>query len=178
MRRTLVAMLAAVAVQAGSAAAAGAPPPAAPGYSQAVARICAGAVLFAHSHATGTRAGAIAVSRDIRSTGGRRLTRVDALAKPPLRARLAARWLAIERRLVATYAWAYLRIWDEIEQASTPRQQAKLPAVLKRLVHAPDALEAKARRLEQLLRVPDCTGGIQPPQDASDLGYAPPGPGA
>jgi hypothetical protein len=172
MHRTLIALLAALAIQAGSVAGA-APPPAAPGYSHAVARICAGAVLFSRSHRTGTRAGAIAVSRDIRSTGDHRLARVDALAKPPLRARLAARWIAIERRLVATYAWAYLRIWYAIERANTPAQRARLPKALAPLISAPDALQRKAKRLEQRLRVPDCTGGIQPPPAAGDLGYAP-----
>jgi hypothetical protein len=129
------------------------------GYSQAVMRICAGALLFNGRHETGTRSGAISVSRDIRASGDRRLRRVDAVPKPARTARLATRWIATERQLVAKYAWAYLQIWYAIERAGTPRQRAELPAVLGALIHAPDELQREAARLEQALDVPDCTGG-------------------
>ena len=45
-------------------------------YSLAVARICADALLFEKAHAIGTRAGALAVARDIRASTRRRLQRV------------------------------------------------------------------------------------------------------
>jgi len=168
----LAALVAGAAVVAVSNAGAATPPTPA-GWSRAVTQICAGAVLFEGTHQIGTRAGAIAVSRDIRSTGGRRVGRVDALAKPPLGAELVARWIAVERRLVATYASSYLRIWYAIERANTPAQRARLPRMLAPLLHAPDALQAEAQRFEQLLQVPDCTGGIQPPPPSGDLGAGP-----
>ena len=140
------------------------------GYSQAVMRICAGALLFDGRHQTGTRSGAIEVSRDIRATGDRRLRRVDAVPKPATTARLAIRWIATERQLVAKYAWAYLQIWYAIERARTPRERAELPAVLGALIHAPDELQREAARLEQALDVPDCTGGgHSSPSDTAQL---------
>jgi hypothetical protein len=63
-----------------------------------------GALLFDGHHQIGTLAGAIAVSRDIRATGARRLRRVDAIAKPVRTARLAIAWIGLERRLVKIYA--------------------------------------------------------------------------
>lgn len=128
-------------------------------YSQAVARLCAGAVLFSHSHAIGTRDGAIAVSQDIRRTGARRLRRVDAVAKPAPEATLAHNWISVERHLVELYATTYLRIWYAIERAETPRQRAALPVHLRALIDRPRTLEQKAGRFEQRLSVPDCTGG-------------------
>jgi hypothetical protein len=128
-------------------------------YSHAVSRICAGAQLFSHRHEIGTRAGAIAVSRDIRTTGHRRLRRVDAVTKPVKTARADARWIATERKLVDMYATNYFRIWQEIERAHTPAEHAKLPAVLHRLVHEADALKVRAGTFEVTLSVPDCTGG-------------------
>jgi len=168
MRTTLASLLVGATVQSGAAAVA-APPPIPAGYSRAVARICAGALLFDGRHRIGTRAGAITVSRDIRATGGRRLRRVDDLPKPPGEAALAVRWIATERRLVATYARAYLQIWYAIERANTPAQRARLPRVLAPLLHAPDALQAEAEQLELRLHVPDCTGGIPPSAPAGDL---------
>lgn len=128
-------------------------------YSRAVSRICAGARLFSHRHEIGTRAGAIAVSRDIRTTGHRRLRRVDAVTKPVKTALADARWIATERKLVDMYATNYFRIWQEIERADTPAEHAKLPAVLHRLVHEADSLKLRAGTFEATLSVPDCTGG-------------------
>jgi hypothetical protein len=129
-------------------------------------RICVGALLFRGRHRIGTRAGAIAVSKDISATGNRRLREADAIPKPKSLARLAAAWIATERRLVAKFAWAYLRIWYAIERAQTPREKARLPAVLAALVAAPDQLQHHAATLEQRLRVSDCTGANHPnPQD-------------
>ena len=140
------------------------------GYSQEVTRICAGALLFDGRHQTGTRSGAISVSRDIRATGARRLRRVDAVPKPARTAPLATRWIATERQLVVKYAWAYLQIWYAIERAGTPRERAELPAVLGALIHAPDELQREAAQLEQALDVPDCTGGGHPsPTDIAQL---------
>src|SRR5262249_4021018 len=107
----------------GPVAAAVSPPPAE--YARTVTHICRGALLFEGSHEIGTRAGAVAVSHDIRATGSRRLARVDAVPKPAATARVAVRWIAIERRLVATYATAYLQVWGAIEKATTPRQHAR-----------------------------------------------------
>jgi hypothetical protein len=128
-------------------------------YSRAVSRICAGAPLFSHNHEIGTRAGAIAVSRDIRTTGHTRLRRVDAVTKPVKTAWKDKRWIATERKLVDMYATNYLRIWNQIERANTAAQRARLPRVLHHLVHAADALKLRAGRLELTLSVPDCTGG-------------------
>ena len=129
------------------------------GYSSAVTRICSGALLFNGRHEIGNRAGAIAVSRDIRATGNRRLRRVDAVPKPKLTTTTIVRWLGLERALVEMYSANYLRIWTEIERADTPRERAALPARLRKLIREPVALERKAHGLESALRVPDCTGG-------------------
>jgi hypothetical protein len=143
-------------------------------YSQAVAPICAGALLFEGHHQIGTLAGAIAVSQDIRATGARRLRRVDAVAKPAGIARLAAAWIALERRLVKTYASTYLRIWYAIQRANSAAQRAALPGVLDALIHRPDRLQYQAARLERRLRVPDCTGGKpNPEKPTSQTGKSP-----
>ena len=141
------------------------------GYSRAVTQICAGALLFDGRHQIGTRAGAVAVANDIRATGTRRLGRVDAVTKPESNARLAADWIAVERRLVETYAASYLQIWDEIERANSAAQRAALPRALRALIGRPDKLQHEAGRLELRLRVPDCTGGRPgaPPATQIDL---------
>lgn len=72
------------------------------------------------------------------------------------------RWLPLERRLAGVYARSYLRIYDAIAAAETPRQRAQMPRILGRLLHAPDAVRAKTANLEQQLHVPDCTGGGTP----------------
>jgi len=128
-------------------------------YARTVTRICERAVLFRNTHQIGTRAGAIAVSRDIRSTGRLRMRRVDAVPVPSAIARKVARWIATERKLDVLYADTYLRIWYQIEQAHTPQQRARLPLILHRLVDRPDKLKERAGRLELNLSVPDCTGG-------------------
>jgi hypothetical protein len=164
---SLVALLAGTVIQAGTSPAAVQPTTSA-GYSQAVTRICVGALLFSGQHRIGTRAGAIAVSKDISATGNRRLRRVDAIPKPSGTARLAAAWIRTERRLVARFASAYLQIWYAIERARTRQEKAELPGVLSALVDAPDRLRARAAMLGQRLRVPDCTGGNQSsPQDGN-----------
>jgi hypothetical protein len=155
-RLLLVAVVAVSATSAGTLRA-GTMTPAA--YSRAVSRICAGAALFSHNHEIGTRAGAIAVSRDIRTTGHNRLRRVDAVTKPVKTAAKDTRWIATERKLVDMYARNYLRIWNQIERANTAAQRARLPRVLHGLVHAADALKLRAGKLELTLSVPDCTGG-------------------
>jgi hypothetical protein len=134
-----------------------------PAYSQAVIRVCSGALLFENEHEIGTRAGALAVSRDIRATGRRRLQRVDEIPKPAASVSLAAQWIELEKRLVDSYARTYLRIWYTIEHAHTANDRAHLPALLHQLVHAPDVLARHAATLEARLRVPDCTGGTLPP---------------
>ena len=128
-------------------------------YARTIARICDGGVLFTGTHEMGTRAGAIAVSRDIRATGQRRLRRVRAVPKPPRIASQAAHWIATEAKLVDLYALTYLRIWMKIEWAYAHRQRARLPLILHRLVHRPDELKHRAHRAEHALGVPDCTGG-------------------
>jgi hypothetical protein len=128
-------------------------------YSERVTRICAGARLFDGEHAIGTRAGAIAVSRDIRRTGLRRLRRVAAEREPAAQAATIGRWLRLERKLVAAYARDYLLIWYAIEAADTPAEHALLPAKVHALVHATDSMERQAVAYELRLRVPDCTGG-------------------
>jgi hypothetical protein len=128
-------------------------------FADQVNHICAGALLFEGRHEIGTRAGAHAVSRDIRETGARRLRRVAAVPEPHSQAAVIRRWLDIERRLVAAYARDYLLIWNAIEEANSPAQRARLPAQLHALLHDPDALKQKAGQYEMRLRVPDCTGG-------------------
>jgi hypothetical protein len=88
-----------------------------------------------------------------------RLRLVDAVPKPRATATLIARWLVVERALVVMYSSNYLRIWDEIERATTPRRRAALPARLRKLILEPVPLKRKAGVLEGALRVPDCTGG-------------------
>ena len=138
-------------------------------YSNAVTRICAGSLLFAGSHKIGTRAGAIAVSKDIRRTGRNRLRHVDAIPKPRMVAPLAAKWIRLERQLVELYATTYLRIWYVIERSDTPPQQATLAARLRVLIDLPRPLEQKAQQIEERLNVPDCTGGI-PPGGSAQMG--------
>jgi hypothetical protein len=173
-RARLAAAILATALTQSVAAQAAAPPPTPAGYSQAVTQICRGALLFDGTHPLGTRAGAIAVSNDIRATGGLRLRRVDALPKPPETALLAARWVATERRLVKTYAWAYLQIWHQIENARTPRQRAKLPAAVHAVTRKSDTLQHEAALLERALNVPDCTGGSTQPPPSDTAAAQPP----
>ena len=128
-------------------------------YSLAVARICADALLFEKAHAIGTRAGALAVARDIRASTRRRLQRVADIPTPPALRRPIARWLSLQRRLAASYAENWVRIYDTIDAARTPKEHAMLARRLRKLVHAPDALRRAAGGLELTLNVPDCTGG-------------------
>lgn len=128
-------------------------------WPRAVTSICAHSLLFEGRHQIGTRAGAISVASDIRASTERRLRRIRALPVPPPQQRLAIRWLGLERRLAAVYASSYVRIFDAIATATTPRERARLPHILGRLVHAPDALRATAASLDLSLHVPDCTGG-------------------
>jgi hypothetical protein len=121
-------------------------------YARAVSHICAGALLFNGTHAIGTRAGAVSVSRAIRATGSARLRRVELLRKPPKTAELVETWLGIEHRLVGVYASTYLLIWNEIEHGPRVR-------VLRALVDRPRPLELRAALLEATLGLPDCTGG-------------------
>jgi hypothetical protein len=137
------------------------------GYSARLMHICAGAVLFESTHSIGTRAGAIAVARDISTSGNRRLIRADAVPKPPGVLRLAKHWIAIEHRLIEMYANNYLRIWYAIERAHTPAERAKLPSALRALINEPRPLERRASELETTLNVPDCTGGSPPRTDQS-----------
>jgi hypothetical protein len=155
----LLASLAAVALVGSSfaAAAPGAFTPAA--YSRTVTGICAHALLFEGSHEIGTRAGALEVADDIRASSRRRLARVAAVSTPPVEARLAARWLALEQRLADVYATTYVSIFDLIAAPWTPEQAAVAPRLLATLMHAPDPLRQAAARLEQQLQVPDCIGG-------------------
>ena len=128
-------------------------------FADRVTSICSGARLFESSHQIGTREGAIAVSRDIRETGTRRLRRVATVPEPNAQSSLVRRWLNVERSLIAIYARNYLLIWDAIEQANSPAQRASLPTRLHALLHESDALKRQADIYEGLLRVPDCTGG-------------------
>jgi len=128
-------------------------------WPDAVSGICAHALLFEGRHEIGTRAGAVAVARDIRASTARRLDRIRALQAPPLQPSLSTQWLDLEQRLADVYASSYVRIYDAIAAAITPNQRARLPRVLDRLVHAPDALRDSAASLEGRLHVPDCTGG-------------------
>jgi hypothetical protein len=128
-------------------------------YSRAVTRICAGALLFDHAHDEGTRDDALAVAQDIRDSTARRLARVVVL-RPPLRLRTtSSRWISSQRRLAAMFARLWVRIYDTIDAAQTPAQEATLAARLEPLIHAPDRLKETARHLELVLGVPDCTGG-------------------
>ena len=128
-------------------------------YSRAVTHICAGALLFDHAHHMGTRADALAVAQDIRSSTARRLARVNALTVPARLQRISRRWISSQRRLAALFARTWVRIYDTIAAARTPVQRARLAGRLEPLVHAPDRLKLVAGRLELALRVPDCTGG-------------------
>jgi hypothetical protein len=151
--------LAASALIAGSSPAGASASPTAADYSLAVTRICAGALLFDHAHRLGTRADALAVAADIRASTARRLVRVAAVPAPPDLASISIRWISSQRRLAASYATEWVRIYETIDAAHSPAQRARLPEQLEKLVHAPDALRLTAGRLELLLGVPDCTGG-------------------
>jgi hypothetical protein len=131
-------------------------------WSRQVTGICAHALLFEGRHQIGTRAGAVAVARDIRASTARRLWRIRALSIRPPQELLSRRWLRLERRLAAVYASSYLRIYDAIAAARTPSERARLPRVLDRLLHMPDAIRETTTNLEQRLRVTDCTGGGMP----------------
>jgi hypothetical protein len=131
-------------------------------WSDGVTQICAHALLFEGRHEIGTRAGAIAVARDIRASTARRLDRIRALEVPPPQPGPSMEWLDLEQRLADVYASSYVRIYNAIAAAATPKQRARLPRVLERLLHAPDALRGKAASLEGRLHVPDCTGGGTP----------------
>jgi hypothetical protein len=129
-----------------------------PAYSRAVSHICAHAPLFTHEHSIGTRKGAMAVAGDIRASTQRRLVWVAALPTPPAQQSAVVRWLALERRLADAHAMNYVRLYDLI--ARGPSQQERGAARrLAGLMRAPDRLRRAAARLEQQLRVPDCTGG-------------------
>lgn len=139
-------------------------------WSDGVTQICAHALLFEGQHEIGTRAGAIAVARDIRASTARRLDRIRALQVPPPLPDLSMQWLDLEQRLADVYASSYVRIYNAIAAAVTQKQRGRLPRVLERLVHAPDALRGKTASLEGRLHVPDCTGGgtpNAPPQTVS-----------
>ena len=131
-------------------------------WSHAVSGICAHALLFEGEHELGTREDAIAVAQDIRVSTGRRLQRIRRLQVLPPQRGLANRWLGLERRLADAYASNFVRIHDAIAAATTERQRARLPGVLRTLLRAPDTLRAAAARLEQRLFVSDCTGGARP----------------
>jgi hypothetical protein len=129
-------------------------------YSRAVTGICAHALLFEGRHKIGTRAGALAVARDIRASTRRRLVRVARLRVPAGERPTVARWLPLEQRLANLYARTYVRIFDVIDAATTPAKRAREVQVLRRLIHAPDPLQHAVVRLESRLHVPDCTGGV------------------
>jgi hypothetical protein len=164
--RAALAALALMAILAASLAAVSAPSAAVAAgpssWSRAVSGICAHARLFEGPHETGTRAGAVAVARDIRASTERRLRRIRGLQVVPPQRRNANRWLQLERRLADVYASNYVGIYDAIAAATTETLRAQLPPVLRRLLRAPDALSAATARLEQRLFVPDCTGGARP----------------
>jgi hypothetical protein len=128
-------------------------------YSAAVTQICAGALLFDGDHQLGTRSDALSVAQDIQASTARRLARVTALTVPSELAGVSSRWVASQRRLAALYARLWVRVYDTIDAARTPVQQATLAARLVKLVHTPDRLKLAAGRLELELHVPDCTGG-------------------
>jgi hypothetical protein len=148
-----------VAATSASSAAIAAPPSE---WSVAVTGICAHALLFEGRHEIGTRAGAVAVARDIRASTARRLGRIRALPVVPPEPRESDRWLRLEGRLAGVYARSYVQIFDAIAAARTPRQRARMPRILGRLVHAPDALRERAATVGSRLQVPDCTGGATP----------------
>ena len=131
-------------------------------WSDGVTQICAHALLFEGRHESGTRAGAIAVASDIRASTARRLDRIRALQVPPPEPDLSMQWLDLEQRLADMYASSYVRIYNAIAAAVTRKQRSRLPRVLDRLVHAPDALRDEAASLGGRLHVPDCTGGGTP----------------
>jgi hypothetical protein len=126
---------------------------------RAITKICSGARLFEGSHRLSTRADALAVARDIRASTRRRLDRVRAVPVPRRRERLVKRWIALERRLADVYAESWVGMFDAIDAAQTPGQRERLPALLSRLLHAPDRLRVAASQIELVLQVPDCTGG-------------------
>jgi hypothetical protein len=136
-------------------------------YLLAVRQICTGTLLFENPHAMGTRAGAIAVARDIRASTARRLTRVAAVRPPPSLLHPVARWLSLQRRLADSYADNWVRIYDAVDTARTPAQHAGLARALERFVRAPDPLRRASARLEQQLDLPDCTGGSTPSPDVA-----------
>lgn len=106
----------------------------------------------------GTRAGALELADDIRSSTASRLARVAAVPAPLAQQRAADHWVALERRLAEAYALAYVRVYDLIAEPRTPAQLPRAARRLARLMQAPDRLRRAAARLEQRLRVPDCTG--------------------
>jgi hypothetical protein len=124
-----------------------------------VTRVCTGALLFEGRHSIGTEHGAVAVARDIRASTARRLVRIKELVAHPERAQLASQWLRVEHRLSELYASSYLGIWHAIAHANSPTERARLPRILRQMLHRPDVARAQARHLEGQLRVPDCTGG-------------------
>jgi len=136
-------------------------------WSRAAARICAHALLFEGRHEIGTRAGAIAVARDIRASTEERLARIAALPPAPDERDLERRWVTLERRLATAYAVSYVRIFTVIAAARTPAERAREPRLLEALVHAPDAVRREAAQLEQRLGIHDCTGGDTKPPPAA-----------
>ncbi len=126
-------------------------------YSRAVGHICAHASLFAHTHSIDTRTGALAVAGDIRASTQRRLVWVAALPVSPTQQPAVVRWLALERHLADAYARNYVGIYDLLAQR-TSQQDIGAARRLASLMRAPDRLRRAAARLEQQLRVPDCTG--------------------
>jgi hypothetical protein len=141
------------------ATAAATPPQSAKHYSAAVAKICAGALLFEHPHQIGTDAGARAAARDIRRSARRRLARVAAIPAPVEVTHLAKSWISLQRRQSESYARNWMRIHYAIDAARTPLERARLPKLLQKFLHAPDRLRRASRSLESALNVPDCTGG-------------------
>jgi hypothetical protein len=134
-------------------------------YTRAVTTICAGALLFEGRHAIGTRAGALAVARDIRASTRRRLRRVEALSVPLGLEAVVERWITVERRLANVYAESWVGIFEVIAAIHTPGQRARAPRLLRRLLDAPDQLRLAASRIEFILHIPDCTGGTAAPPD-------------
>jgi hypothetical protein len=157
--KVLVSLAVAVAAACATAMPSAAVAPAPSAWPDAVTGICAHALLFEGRHEIGTRAGAVAVARDIRASTSRRLRRIRTLPLDPPEPGLSTRWLGLERRLAGVYARSYVRIYDVIAAAKTPRERARMPRALRSLLHAPDALRAITADLEQQLQVPDCTGG-------------------